>query len=496
MRRLGLLNEACIIARHYVFNDTTQGTTRMRRLTRWTAWLALCAVLLAATAAALLAFTPDGQNLVDEANSRSPQELIRYLKRRLEGHNKLEAVLLPPLRAAQRHFEREPPAGPLPTLGKGQQDQPLKDNIPGITQELRVDTPQAIRQALLEAKAGTRIVVAPGLYPFSLKMRLGNDGRSDAPIVLSAERPGTVWFQFGQVEGILVDRPHWMFENLDIRGVCERHDDCEHAFHVVARGAFTTIRNNRITDFNAHIKVNGYNGDWPDHGLLAHNTLTNTSTRETTKPVVPFDLVGANHWRVQDNLVSNFAKRDGNKVSFGIFMKGASEGGRIERNIVICSPNDISRPGARVGISFGGGGTDPALCRDGTCRAYEHRLGLAANNIVAHCNDTGLDVNQSNQIVLAHNTLINTSGAATRGSLAQTRLYGNLYEGVARARNGSQLIEEFKESLNHRSTFFSTDGLLLDWQQTPERVPSLKGLSDDFHRRPRGPGSLPGALSQ
>ncbi|MBA4211878.1 MAG: hypothetical protein C0449_02230 [Polaromonas sp.] len=468
----------------------------MRRLTRWTARLALCALLLTAAAAALLTLTSTGQNLVAEASSRSPQELIRYLKRRLEGHNKLEAVLLPPLHAAQRHFEREPPAGPLPTLGKGQQATGLKEPIAGIGQQLRVDTPQAIREALLQAKPGTRIVVAPGLYPFSLKMRLGNDGRSDAPIVLSAEQPGTVWFQFGQVEGILVDRPYWTFENLDIRGVCERHDDCEHAFHVVGRAAFTTIRNNRITDFNAHIKVNGNEGEWPDHGLLAHNTLTNTTPRETLKSVVPFDLVGANHWRVQDNLVTNFAKRDGNMVSFGIFMKGASEGGRIERNLVICSPSDISRPGVRVGISFGGGGTDPGLCRNKACHLYEHRLGLAANNIVAHCNDTGLDVNQSNQVVLAHNTLINTSGVATRGTLAQARLYGNLYEGVARARNGSRITAEFDETLHPGSTHMNTDGLLLDWRKTPERVPSLKSLQDDFYRQPRGPGSLPGALSQ
>lgn len=468
----------------------------MRRLTRWTVWSVLLALLLSGAAAPLLTFTSTGQNLVAEAGSRSPQELIRYLKRRLEGHNKLEAVLLPPLHAAQRHFEREPPAGPLPTLGKGQQTTALNEATPGITQKLRVDSPQAIRDALLQAKPGTRIVVAPGLYPFNEKMRLGNDGRSDAPIVLSADQPGTVWFQFGQVEGILVDRPYWTFENLDIRGVCGRHDDCEHAFHVVGRAAFTTVRNNRMTDFNAHIKVNGLNGEWPDHGLLAHNTLTNAGTRDTMKPVVPFDLVGANHWRVQDNLVSHFAKAHGNRVAYGIFMKGASEGGRIERNLVICTPSDISRPGARVGISFGGGGTGPAVCRDGTCQAYEHRLGLAANNIVAHCNDTGLDVNQSQQIMLAHNTLINTSGVATRGPLARARLYGNLYEGVANARDGSDITAEFNESLKHTSAFMNTDGLLLDWQQRPERVLTFKSLQDDFYRLPRGAGSLPGAMSQ
>jgi hypothetical protein len=443
----------------------------MQRLIRLTAWLALLGALLAAAAGAWLAFTPQGQSARLEASSRSPQELIRY------------------------HYEREPPAGPLPRLGKGQQAQALEP-IPGITRELRVESPQAIRQALREAQAGTRIVIASGLYPFDSNIGLGNDGRSNAPIVLSAERPGTVWLQFAQLNGIVVDRPYWVFENLDIRGVCSDPGDCEHAFHIIGRGAFTTIRNNRISDFNAHIKVNGTQGVWPDHGMLAHNTLTNNAARSVDAPVVAFDLVGANHWRVQDNLVQDIVHTSAKQTTYGIYMKGASEGGRIERNLVVCSSQDISRPGVRVGISFGGGGTGPTYCRDRSCASYEHRGGLAANNIVAHCNDTGLDVNQSDQIVLAHNTLINTSGIASRGAKAQARLYGNLYEGVAKARDGSRLQMEFNEALDPQNAFMNTDELLLSWQRPPERVPSLKSIPDDFYRRPRGSGSLPGALNQ
>ena len=438
--------------------------------------------------------SPRVQGLRDEANNRSPHELIRYLKKRLQGHNKLEAVFLPPLQAAQRRYERTPPAGPLPNLGKGQQARALAEPVIGTTTLLPVSSPQTIRQALLDAQPGTRIVIAPGLYPFQTKLRLGHGGTARAPIVLSAAQPGTVRFAFAQVEGILVDQPHWVFENLDIRGTCARHDDCEHAFHVVGRGEFTTLRNNYIQDFNAHIKVNGYNGDWPDHGLLAYNTLTNTAARETARPVVPFDLVGANAWKVQDNLVSNFAKRDGNMVSFGIFMKGASEGGRIERNLVICSPHDISRPGVRVGISFGGGGTDPGVCRDKRCDAYEHRLGLAANNIVAHCNDIGLDVNHSSQITLAHNTLINTSGIGARNAPAQAKMYGNLYEGVAKFRDGAQASATMNETMNALDTFMDADALLLQWLRPPERIPRLDFVPHDFDKRARGQGTLPGAL--
>lgn len=446
--------------------------------------------------AAWLAGSDTGQAIWREASSRNPQEVIRYLLRRLDGHPKLEAVLLPPLHAAQRRFEREPPTGPLPTLGKGQQAAPPAEAVAGIARERPAATPQEIRQALREAQPGTRIVIAPGLYPFDQNLGLGHDGTRAAPIVLSAARPGTVQLEFRQLNGIVVDRPHWVFENLDIRGVCEAHGDCEHAFHVSGRAAHTTIRNNRITDFNAHIKVNGHAGAWPDDGLLAYNTLDNTRVRQTTRSVTPFDLVGASRWRVEDNLVSNFIKGDSNRVSYGIFMKGASEGGRIERNLVVCSPAGISQPGVRVGISFGGGETGAPYCRDGRCDAYEHRQGLAANNIVAHCNDSGLDVNRSSQIALVHNTLINTSGVTVRGAWAQAQLLGNLYEGVATARDGSFLEAQANTAADTRSLFVNADALQLQWRTPPAKISTLPAAGSDFSQRSRVGQSYPGALNE
>lgn len=441
-----------------------------------------------------LALSPTGQLLQLEWSSRSPQEIIRYTLRRLEGHPKLEAVLLPPLHAAQRHIEREPPAGPLPSMGKGQQPHTLLPAVAGLSQTLHADTPQAIREALLSAQPGTQIVVAPGLYPFQTKLRLGHDGQPGAPIALRAAHPGTVWFSFEQVEGVLVDRPHWVFENLDIRGTCARHDDCEHAFHVVGRATHVTIRNNRITDFNAHIKVNGWNNEWPDHGRLTHNTLTNTGARQTHKPVALLDLVGASHWRVEDNWVSHFVKASGNGVAYGLFMKGAGEGGHFERNLVVCTPKGISQAGVRVGISFGGGGTDPAACRADRCEPHEHRQGLAANNIVAHCNDVGLDVNRSTGILLAHNTLINTAGVSVRRPPSQARLVNNLIEGHLGARQGTELIAAGNLRLHPGQWLTHADALQLDWAERPTDAPLLGEVALDFLRRERDPVNAPGAL--
>lgn len=438
-----------------------------------------------------------GQRLYAEASSRSPQELIRHAQHRLEGHRVLEGLLLPGLHALQRRWERTPPPGPLPTLGKGQQMVSMAPAVPEAGTVIRVDTAAGLAQALWEAGPGTHIVIAPGRYSVNKTLRLGQDGRAQAPILVSALVPGSVQLDFTQVAGIQIDRPYWAFENLNIRGTCAREHDCEHAFHVVGRGAFATLRNNHVQDFNAHIKVNGLDGEWPDHGLVTFNTLTNRATRQTDRPVVMLDLVGASHWKVQDNLVTNFAKGQGNRVAYGLFMKGASEGGRIERNLVICSPTDVSRPGERVGISFGGGGTQPAaVCRSDGCAAFEHRHGLAANNIVAHCNDAGLDINRASDIVLAHNTLINTAGVSARRAPTQARVLSNLLEGNISERDGAALGLEWNTQAPMAQVFVNPDALLLQWFEPPETVPSRTFVTNDFRGLARRGATLPGALEQ
>jgi hypothetical protein len=449
-------------------------------------------MLLALAPLAWLFGTARGQAVWEQANSRSPNELIRYTERRLQGHPRLERWLLPPLHALRARVEPEPPPGPLPDLGKGQRPEALPPPA-GLSSRLVADTPQAIRDALLNATPGTQIVVAPGLYPFDATLRLGHDGRTDAPIALRAERPGTVWFSFTQVDGIRVDRPHWVFENLDIRGTCARHGDCEHAFHVIGRGAQVGIRNNRITDFNAHVKVNGQHGHWPDGGELAWNTLSNTGPRDTAQPVVMLDLVGAHRWRVHDNRVTNFVKRHGNRVAYGLFAKGASEGIRIERNLLVCTPGGISQPGERIGISVGGGGTDPEVCRDRTCQAHEHRDGLAANNVIAHCNDAGVDVNRGVDVRVAHNTLINTAGITVRAG-SRAELDGNLVEGRVWRRDGSRVDQRGTTPLGQWLDPAAAAALQWQWQQAPNPGPLAAGLSTDFNGQSRAGHYAPGAL--
>lgn len=444
--------------------------------------------------------------------NRTPSELLRYTERRLYGHTRLETLFLPILYAIRRHEERPVDHLELPNLGKGSQaralpavrydtgGRPLEGTPAAATDispiaNLNPSTPEDISRAISGAKAGTVIEIAPGQYRIQTPLATRAAGTAGSPILVRAAKPGSVTIDIPFAEGFSVLHPYWVFENLTIRGVCKDEGSCEHAFHVVGKARATVIRNNRIEDFNAHIKVNGLGGDWPDHGLIQYNTLTNARRRDTLHPVTPVDIVGANDWRVADNLISNFVKGDSDRISYGVFMKGAGSDGRIERNLIVCTDHALSQPGIRVGLSFGGGGTDKSYCRDKRCDA-EHSRGIAANNVIAHCNDFGIDVNLSNQITIAHNTLINTSGIDVRNAPASATVYGNLVDGRIRARNdawidaGSNLTGYLDDYLK------APDRLEISWLDGGKAVPTAANVDKDFCQRPRSSKSLPGALGE
>jgi hypothetical protein len=186
-------------------------------------------------------------------------------------------------------------------------------------------------------------------------------------------------------------------------------------------------------------------------------------------------------------------KRHGNRVAYGLFAKGASEGIRIERNLLVCTPGGISQPGERIGISVGGGGTDPEVCRDRTCQAHEHRDGLAANNVIAHCNDAGVDVNRGVDVRVAHNTLINTAGITVRAG-SRAELDGNLVEGRVWRRDGSRVDQRGTTPLGQWLDTAAAAALQWQWQQAPNPGPLAAGLSTDFNGQSRAGHYAPGAL--
>ncbi len=385
---------------------------------------------------------------------RTPGEVLRHAEALVTDTPIVNRALAPLLPAAQARVERPVPPDSLPTLGKGAPDPEAVGISPTVNRatpqvsaarhmpmspadQVVVRSTQELAREFNRARAGTSIVLTPGTFKLTETLQTMSEGSAAAPITVRALAPRSVIIESATVEAFKVVHPHWIFENLELVGTCARDHECEHAFHVAANGRNVMLRSNVLREFNAAVKVNGEQGAWPDSGVISYNTFANTRPRDTTRSVAMIDIVGASEWRVTDNHISGFVKAQGDKVSYGVFMKGAGRSGRIERNLVVCTPKSISQAGVRVGISFGGGSSDRAFCRDGSCAA-EHVNGLAASNVIAHCNDFGIDVNNSTGISVIHNTLINTAGIDMRGARASASIQGNLLEGRIRHAAGAQ----------------------------------------------------------
>jgi hypothetical protein len=475
--------------------------------------LLAAALLLAACAGGWLAWRAQlaPADLWALAQERSLMDAVRYAERRLQGHPKLEVVALPLLGLLRDQHEREVPAE-LADLGKGQRlgaQVPVRHDGNGrpvpaaqalqgrntvlATRVLR--SSEEIVSAVARAQAGEVLEIAPGRYRIATKIKTGQPGEPGRPITLRAAQAGSVMLEVVAVEAMVIGHPYWVVENLDWQGRCSRDDDCEHALHVVGAARGTVVVNNRMSDFNAHIKVNAENGRFPDEGLVQFNTLDNTRARQTVNPVTPFDLVAASGWQFMDNRVEHFIRADVRKPSYGVFMKGASEGGRIERNVVVCTRSGISQPGQRVGISLGGGGTGAPYCRDGRCD-FEHRGGVVANNVVAHCNDAGVDISKAVASLVLHNTLVNTQGVNLRNPPADAEVLRNVMDSGIHPRRGTQAVQADNLFGPTPGLYANADALQLTWRQLPEALHLRhERAPDDFCGRPRPSASPPGAVA-
>jgi hypothetical protein len=283
-------------------------------------------------------------------------------------------------------------------------------------------TEDEIIEKLRNAEAGTAIIIKPGEYTFKQRnLQIGQSGTEDNRIALMALEFGEVTFNFYSLEGIYVNKANWVIKNIKFNGVCELHSQCEHAIHLVPGGDSTYIYNNVFKNFNAHIKVNGAFSEAlkkyvvVDDVKIVNNTFYNDSYRNVNNPVTPIDIVGGERHLIDNNIITDFSKNVRSlKTSwtYGAFIKGESSFGRIENNIVACSyklPYQ-SALDARVGLSFGGGGTAHIYCPGGHCD-YEHKNGVIKNNKLINCiNDSSIYINNSIDIIYEGNYFLNSLG--------------------------------------------------------------------------------------
>jgi len=396
-----------------------------------------------ATGAALLVLGPLAAAVALEHVGVTPRTLGPYIEHRTSGHN--PAIVATGRLVARTLLELDrgtaaSGTGPVPALTLGAQARPAASaSAAGAPADIVVASADELHAALAGAQAGTVITLLPGTYRFDgNRLDVNRPGRADAPITVRAARPGSVRLAFAMVEGFKVSAPWWRFENLTIQGVCGDDDSCEHAFHVVGGANHFAAVNNTISDFNAHFKINGEGGRFPDDGLIESNTLDNTHARSTRRPVTPIDLVAASRWTIRANLISDFIKADGDRVSYGAFAKGAGSANLFERNIVWCERRLRGHPGQRVGLSLGGGGTGRDVCRDARC-ITEQEGGILRANLITSCSDAGIYLNNAAASKVEDNTVVDTGGIDVRFPASSAQLDGNLVDGAIRSRNGGLL---------------------------------------------------------
>jgi hypothetical protein len=394
--------------------------------------LPLAAVLLAA------GLLGAGGILFLQGQGITPRSLGPYLERRASGHNPVITGTGHWLNTTLHDLDRgatDGPPAPLPALKAGAQ--PVAGPAPNGTRRL-VASADELRRVVAAAAPGDVITLLAGTYRLHGNLPLTRAGSEQAPIVVRAEQPGSAIVELDASEGFVVAAPYWRFENLVVRGACKVPAFCEHAFHVVGEAHHFAAVNNRIGDFDAHFKINGQGGHFPDHGLIEGNTITNSAPRSTEHPVTPIDLVAASDWIIRRNLISDFVKAGGDRISYGAFAKGAGARTRFEHNAVLCEQRLRGFAGQRVGLSFGGGGTGKPYCRDHKC-VTEQDQGVMQANLVASCSDVGIYVNAGARTRLLDNTLVDTAGVDVRFPESSVEADGNLVDGSIRSRNGGLL---------------------------------------------------------
>lgn len=400
-------------------------------------YLLVCGILANAT------FLYVGYKAVTTVFLESPSfpQAIHSLSARLQPHIPLASSLLSGLVSnvsAADYFpatfipeitpERWPTVGPATTFSTDE-FQPRET--------VRVSDANALLLAIKQAQPGQAIVISDGEYRLSGKRFAISQSRPTAsnPIYLRSETPGGVTLKLDSLEGFMIDQPHWYIEGINFQGICAQHSRCDHALHIVGAASHTIIRNNQFYDFNAAIKVNQLKGQFPDYGIIERNRFGMHQPRETNASVTPINLDHGSGWKVRQNLIHDFIKTGGNKVSYGAYMKGGSLHGVFEQNLIICNTSQTQYPGSRVGLSFGGGGMHQKQRRDQA--EFEVSQAVMRNNIILHCNDVGIYSQTAKDVTINNNILYHTAGIDVRFPQSKAEVYNNVMNGKIRERDGA-----------------------------------------------------------
>lgn len=314
---------------------------------------------------------------------------------------------------------------------------------------LDVANPPELAAALAAARPGDTVVLKDGTYLVSRKIKVAVSGTAVAPITVRAAHPRAPVVKSDTLIVFEVTGSYIHFQDLELHGVCQSDSDCEHAFHVVAPATGFRLSSSRLSDFNAHVKVNGNAArQLAGEGLIEDSEFWDTHPRHTDNPVAPINIDDAGPWVVRDNFIHDFQKSGSGEPPYGAFVKGGSSAPILEGNLVECSRNGPSVAQA-VGLSFGAGGMAPALCPPHWDAAIicdpEVLDGKIRNNVVRQCGGAGIYINRGRNTQVLYNTLIETAGIEFRHAGATGIARGNLLTSAIYAVDGARLRSERNE---------------------------------------------------
>ncbi|MFO1025300.1 MAG: right-handed parallel beta-helix repeat-containing protein [Acetobacteraceae bacterium] len=451
---------------------------------------------LAGVAAAAILLTESG---------RTPREWAVYLRSQNVGGSATAAKFVDQVADYLNRVDGIGPADGL-TIPQSHGASAARSGDTRIGHVRLVRTVDALRDAVASSLPNDIILLAPGTYRVTGgAVQFATIGNRDGRLTLRAATLGDVVIESDVVEAFNVSGPFWQFENLVMRGVCGDHGKCEHAIHISGAATDTTIRNSRFEDFNAHLKINGDRGEWPDNGVIEGNTLVNTAPRRTQNPIVPIDLVGASEWRVSGNVIADFAREGRGQPTYGAYFKGAGQKNVFERNVVLCAWKLKDSGGARVGVSLGGGGTDPAQRRDRGALGMEQVGSVIRDNLIAFCSDAGIYLNRAARSTIAHNTLLDTAGIDGRFIETSGDVVANIVDGAIRTREGATLrgwdndhpylLGLFFGHHPQQAYFRDLVKLDLGWVRAPDKLaPDPNDTGTDLCGEKRGPLTRAGAF--